>query len=211
MKIQGRDILSLIFALIATFVFISIKFDIQISNFFVSLRTPLLTDILTPLTFISSGLIVGLFIIFIFLWTPRKREWILPLGLTCFLSAVIAFLLKIGIQRARPFDQGINAISLVIDTASGWWNYSFPSFRTLIVFAVLPILQKEYKKFKYIWIIFAVIVGFSRVYFGMHFLSDVIAGAIIGYLIGLFVLKLDKDLDIGRKFNRIVYRKFKGI
>ena len=63
----------------------------------------------------------------------------------------------------------------------------------MLAFCAIPFLSKEFPKFKYFWIAFASLIAFSRVYFGVHFLSDVIAGGLIGYLIGWFVLKTEKE------------------
>jgi undecaprenyl-diphosphatase len=62
----------------------------------------------------------------------------------------------------------------------------------MLVFSILPFLNLEFKKFKYVWIIFCILVSFSRVYLGLHFLSDVFLGGLIGYFIGLFVLSYFK-------------------
>ena len=69
------------------------------------------------------------------------------------------------------------------------WDFSFPSFQAMMVFCAVPLLSKEFPKFKYVWVIFACLVAFSRVYLGVHFLSDVIAGALIGYMIGYFIMR----------------------
>ena len=83
------------------------------------------------------------------------------------------------------------------------WNFSFPSFQAMLVFCALPILSKEFPKIKWFWIVFACLVAFSRVYFGLHFLSDVIIGGILGYLIGMLVIKLEnKKKFINRIFRR---------
>jgi membrane-associated phospholipid phosphatase len=50
-------------------------------------------------------------------------------------------------------------------------------------------------------------VGFSRLYFGVHFVSDVLIGAVIGYLIGLLVIKLEKENKWGKNvYNKIMRR-----
>ena len=84
------------------------------------------------------------------------------------------------------------------------WNFSFPSFQAMLAFCAVPILAKEFPRFKYVWIIFAGLVAFSRVYFGVHFLSDVIAGGIIGYLLGIIVVKLEKEKKFGEKIMKIL-------
>lgn len=58
-------------------------------------------------------------------------------------------------------------------------DYAFPSGHTAIVFAIIPLLKSSH--FRKSWIIIAVLIGLSRVVIGEHFLSDVVAGAIIGY------------------------------
>jgi len=106
------------------------------------------------------------------------------------------------VQRARPFQLGIVSVLPVLEKAShSIWNFSFPSFQAMLVFCAIPVISKEFPKFKYIWIIFAGLVALSRVYFGLHFLSDVIAGSLIGYLIGLFVInrKALQEFSFGKK------------
>ncbi len=107
----------------------------------------------------------------------------------------------------RPFETGIvETLPVLIKESFNVWNYSFPSFQSMLVFCAIPILIMEFKRLKYVWIIFSVLVAFSRVYFGVHFLSDVIAGAILGYSIGLFVINLEKE----KKFGNKIYRRIVG-
>jgi undecaprenyl-diphosphatase len=74
----------------------------------------------------------------------------------------------------------------------------------MFVFSAIPLLSKEFPKIKKLWLILAVLVGFSRVYLGLHFLSDVIAGGIVGYFIGLWVIRLERDKKYGeRVWNRL--------
>jgi undecaprenyl-diphosphatase len=54
----------------------------------------------------------------------------------------------------------------------------------------LPILDRELRRFKWIWIAIACLIALSRLYFGVHYLSDVIFGGIFGYVIGRLVLAI---------------------
>ena len=77
----------------------------------------------------------------------------------------------------------------------------------MLVFCSIPILAKQFPKFKYVWVIFASLVAFSRVYFGLHFLSDIIVGGLIGYIIGIIIVKIEKENTFGEKIYNKVFRK----
>jgi membrane-associated phospholipid phosphatase len=66
---------------------------------------------------------------------------------------------------------------------------SFPSGHATSVFALATILalNTSDKRFSILYLITAIITGYSRIYLGQHFLADVTAGALIGTLSGLIV------------------------
>lgn len=183
-------------------IFISLYFDSEISKGISLIRNNFLNEVFLGVTFISSELIIFFFLTSLFLIKDYKRKYILPLWASLGFSVIVSFILKIIVQRARPFQLGIVSVLPVLEKAShSIWNFSFPSFQAMLVFCAIPVISKEFPKFKYIWIIFAGLVALSRVYFGLHFLSDVIAGSLIGYLIGLFVInrKALQEFSFGKK------------
>jgi len=183
-------------------IFISLYFDSEISKGISLIRNNFLNEVFLGITFVSSELIIFFFLTSLFLLKDYKRKYILPLWASLGFSVIVSFILKIIVQRARPFQLGIVSVLPVLEKAShSIWNFSFPSFQAMLVFCAIPVISKEFPKFKYIWIIFAGLVALSRVYFGLHFLSDVIAGSLIGYLIGLFVInrKALQEFSFGKK------------
>jgi len=196
----------LIFAFVGLAIFISLYFDSEIVKGVSLIRNNLLNQFFMGITLISSELIVFFFLTGLFLWKGKK--FVLPLWVTLGLSAIVGFLLKFSIQRQRPFQLGIVSTLPVLEKAShAVWNFSFPSFQAMLVFCAIPLLSRKFPKLKYYWISFAVLVGFSRIYFGLHFLSDVIAGGAIGYLLGMVVVKLEEKYKFGEKVYRRIFGK----
>ena len=120
------------------------------------------------------------------------------------------------IMRPRPFEAGIISVFLPAYYALGdfnAWNSSFPSFQAVLAFSAIPILSREFKKFKFVWLAFACLIAFSRVYFGLHYASDVLFGAVIGYIIGYLVVGFENRYLFGEKmaglFNKGIKRMFK--
>lgn len=93
-------------------------------------------------------------------------------------------MLKNLIRRVRPYEV-ISGLTALIEKQH---DFSFPSGHTASSFAVAIILYQELpKKYGCIAIVLAILIAFSRLYLGVHYPSDVIAGAISGSCIGMLV------------------------
>ena len=200
----------IIFLSIITIFFIAVSF--YFDNFLIReisyLRNNILDNFFLVITLVSSEILIFFILTALFLWRENKRKWIFPLWASLGLSAVISLILKITIHRLRPFQIGIVQLLPSLQEASfSTWNFSFPSFQTMLAFSAIPILSEQFPKLKKFWIAFAVLVGFSRLYFGIHFVSDVLVGGVIGYLIGIIVVKIEKETHVGKKVYERIFRK----
>jgi len=203
-----KDNIVFVWILMAFVVFISFYFDSEIVKIISLMRGDVLNDFFMMITFLSNEIIVFSFLTILFLWKEHKRKWILPLWFTLALSVGISFLLKFAVQRQRPFQLGFVSTFPVLEKASHLvWNFSFPSFQAMLVFCAIPLLSKKFPKFKNIWIIFAILVAFSRVYFGLHFMSDIIVGGLIGYVLGAVIIKLEEENKWGKRIYEKVFKK----
>lgn len=203
---KDKIVIGGIFIIIA--ILLSFYFDNILIKYISFLRNGILDYFFLFITFIGSEIIIFFILTALFLWRENKRRWIFPLWACLGISAIVGFILKVTVQRLRPFQLGIVQLLPSLQEASfNTWDFSFPSFQTMLVFCAIPILSKEFPKLKKFWIAFAVLVAFSRLYFGIHFVSDVIAGGAIGYLIGMMVLKLEKETHIGQKVYNGIFKK----
>jgi undecaprenyl-diphosphatase len=116
---------------------------------------------------------------------------------TLFLVTIVVAILKFSIAEPRPVIALKNVHLLVSEIDP----YSFPSGHTTNAFALATVFGLNWKipifkrTVKLIWILIpiAAIVGFSRIYIGVHYPLDVLCGAIIGIILGVIATKIGKN------------------
>lgn len=166
-----------------------ILFDKAINTWFLGLRTILINRIFFGITFFGEALfVVGLvLIISYFLWQKQKQRLMIPLWMVVVGSEVTAYILKLIINRPRPLG------ALVLEHTA-----SFPSGHATIAVAFYGFLTywlwSELKSYRVLIITIGVItifaIGLSRLYLGVHYLSDVLAGYLIGAIWLMIVVKI---------------------
>ena len=123
----------------------------------------------------------------IFFWCFNK-SFGYKLAFICLTSAAINTIIKEIVKLPRPIGyEGIKSIR--VETAEG---YSFPSGHTQQSSSLFATLMIEFKK-KWLYFIGALgilLVGFSRMYLGVYWPSDVIGGLIIGILWTMIAIKI---------------------
>ncbi|MFA6423238.1 MAG: phosphatase PAP2 family protein [Patescibacteria group bacterium] len=71
---------------------------------------------------------------------------------------------------------------------------SFPSNHIASVVSVLTVVVYYYHKYWFWSLLFVLIMAFSRMYNGMHYPTDVLAGAVLGIIYGLLAIKITKSI-----------------
>jgi len=166
----------------------SFLIDDALALYFNQHSNALLTELFKFFTYLGSGLSVVIPLIIIALWLVKKREYIIPLALGSLVALVLGYGLKVAVARPRPYES-LGFTPLV----SHFSSKSFPSLHASMSFSVLPVLVRVFSGLRWLWIAVILLISFSRVYLGVHYLSDVIAGAMIGYAASDFFMSSMKQ------------------
>ncbi|NJN16502.1 MAG: phosphatase PAP2 family protein [Oscillochloris sp.] len=98
---------------------------------------------------------------------------LLPLWLA---TMAVEFPIKRYFRRRRPFLDVVQAVAVGRKPI----GYSFPSGHSAAAFAGAWLLRQYYPKLWPLWYTIAALVGFSRIYLGVHYPGDVMSGALTG-------------------------------
>ncbi len=158
---------------------LSFAVDNHVVKFFADLRTPILNEFMILATDWLTVGVVAVLIPVLLLWALDKKKWIPPLVLSVVVAVGLTYLFKGVFAVPRP--------ELGLIAAAG---FSFPSGHTATVFSVIPVLNREFPKLKWVWVGFACFIGLTRLYVGVHYFSDIIFGGLLGYLVGLVIIYL---------------------
>ncbi|GGB07410.1 phosphatase PAP2 family protein [Puia dinghuensis] len=191
-----REIISgnrLFFSLWGIFFFVGLLFLLTVGKAaaFVDLnpyhRTTLDT-IFVWITFLGDAT----FSIIVFVIFLVRRRWskATQVILAFLISGLLAQILKNVFSMPRPkqfFAPG--SYPYFIDGVTHLGFASFPSGHTTSIFALatlLAIFTKD-QRGKVAYLLGAIIVGYSRIYLGQHFLGDVLMGSCIGILVAVLI------------------------
>lgn len=151
----------------------------------------------------SLGVIVMTLAVSAYLWIKRIRVWALTLMLAVFGGILLNFLLKHAFVRQRPhFEDPLLTLT----------TYSFPSGHTLMAtvlygtLCALIVSRSVSWRWRVLTILVAgvmiLLVGFSRIYLGAHYLSDVLAAIAEGLAWIAFCLLAVGELERQRKWKQ---------
>ena len=152
-----------------------------------SLRIPVVTQIMLLITKLGEETAFLVVALIVFWCVDKKRGYLLmAVG---FMGTILNQFLKMVCMVPRPWvrDPGFSAVEEAKAAAGG---YSFPSGHTTMAvgtFGTLAVTDR--KKWRIaLFICIAVLVGFSRMYLGVHTPEDVLIGALTALAL-LFAFK----------------------
>ncbi len=127
---------------------------------------------------------LGIVMLFSRKWRLTGALLLFTLGVSALVGNVV--LKNLLFERTRPFNAD-PSIELLIPIPKG--EYSFPSCHALTCAASGTALYIRNKAAGIAGLIFAVLVSLSRIFFAVHYFSDIIAGFVFGIIFALIIHK----------------------
>jgi undecaprenyl-diphosphatase len=133
----------------------------------------------------DGGLWVALGLILLTFGGARRYEALETGVISAAIGWIVFFLVKRVTGRERPCVKEAHCWSTLLPPD----RFSFPSGHTIMAFAVAVPIGLSYPDLLIGLIFCAMSIGASRVVLGLHYFSDVLAGIVIGCVIGLICFR----------------------
>lgn len=195
MRKYWKKVIFLLSLLIFLFIMILVitdnisNFDNLVYNSIIKIKSEPITIFFKIITFLCSNWFVMIATLLILLFSKSKKN-ALFIALNVFLIILLNQGVKLIFTRHRPFD-----INLISET-----GYSFPSGHSMLSLAFygfyIYIIDHKRIKIKYkllystLLTILILLIGISRIYLGVHYASDVLAGYALAMAYLIVFIKL---------------------
>lgn len=166
----------------------------------INLRETWLTPIMTFITSLGNVGAVWIVLSLILLIRPKTRKCGIAMLTALLLGLLVGnVMLKNIIARPRPFAAYPDIMPLVMPIDP----FSFPSGHTLSSFCAASACFAYHKKAGAVCAVLALLIGFSRLYVGVHYPTDVLGGIVIGIILGFLSAYLVNKVCDSVRFRRI--------
>lgn len=153
----------------------------------ISKMSPGITLSMRFITEMGNTLTIIILCISFFLFMSTRKKWAIPIASSVMIASTANIILKFVFGRDRP-----HILRLIEEN-----DFSFPSGHAMnnaALYTTLLLLTLQYvenKKLKIIisiiCILMPILIGISRIYLGVHYATDVIAGWLLGITISVMV------------------------
>lgn len=133
------------------------------------------------ITHLGNSSVIIVFCLVLFIVQQSRKAIAVPISITVIFSAILNIVLKYIFARSRP-----DILRLINET-----GYSFPSghaMNNMALYTMLILLIWKYLHNKALKITltaicttFVVLIGYSRIYLGVHYAGDILGGWLLGF------------------------------
>ncbi len=170
--------------------------DQQVAALFLAQRSDFGITVFTVISFFGDWkiLLPVMLIIILILFIKNKKRFIIPFALIVIAAEITTFLGKLWFHHPRPL------LAVFHET-----DFSFPSghatiavaFYGYLAYILIKLLKDRYKwPIIILTVLMAGLIGFSRLYLGVHYLSDVLAGYFVGLTALIIGINLNKPAKL---------------
>lgn len=141
-----------------------------------------------------------LFLLYLIVRNFRKETWLVlvAIAITIVLAdQITSTIMKPFFARLRPsYEPGLEGMVNIVNHYRGG-KYGFASSHAANTFGIATLmwfLLKGYRPWIALLFLWALLVGYTRVYLGVHYPGDILVGEFVGFLCGLAVYFLFRYL-----------------
>ncbi|MEK3887327.1 undecaprenyl-diphosphatase [Bacillus sp. FSL K6-3431] len=145
-----------------------------------------ITYLNSTMVFIAEYLVFFLALAVLIFWFTRRHEnriMIICASITFFSAVIVGKLAGKIHSNNQPFAELSNVNQLIGHAVDN----SFPSDHTILFFSFCMTIFLFKRKAGLLWIGLAILVGFSRIWVGVHYPGDVIVGALISIMFAVII------------------------
>jgi undecaprenyl-diphosphatase len=155
---------------------------------------------LNPVMVLIAENMIYVLAVAVILYLIRRKNWLMVATafVTLIFAEVIGKLAGMFHSNHQPYAE-LSEVNKLVDMGV---NNSFPSDHTIIFFTMTVSFWLFKRKHHYVWVLLALVVGFSRIWVGVHFPADVAAGALIGGVTAYFAYRLIPNLGFVKRWSK---------
>lgn len=180
----------------------TMSLDFSISDFFFSHRNPFLLKFFSWITQFGSQEFISLAMIIFIFWLlySKQKIFVIPFVTTVLGSILFTSLSKIVFQVERPINSFISEDTFSFP--SGHATISVALYGFIAYFIFRSVKNKLIKELAItICSLLIILIGFSRIYLGVHFFSDIYIGYLVGFFWLSFGLVISESIISHKRIN----------
>jgi undecaprenyl-diphosphatase len=143
--------------------------------------------------FLFAAVLVALVLI------PRTRRAAVAAGASAGLALLVAHFVSVAVDRPRPFVDHAASIHAFASHAA---DPSLPSDHATAAFAIAAAVALRHRRVGLGLLLLATVVAIGRVFLGLHYPTDVLAGAALGTAAALLIWRVEPRLPDGSGLRR---------